>query len=257
MSPHVLKRPSAVRNGWQAALSSLVLLACGDDPVTAGPAPVTGPGPGPGPDAGAASAPADAGVGLPGPGAPIMSHDAAIATPGRPSNPPPAGPGTGAPIANDLDRTVTFEWPETQPGDGTRCQGGTYVGMWTCTSLGLFEFSGAVTLHFVESMDGEFLDLVDAELNGMADEAQTPLGSFKAGLAGRLDCTTLKFSAEATMGVYGSYNPLFSTFEAAGTFTGALTGTLDPDTAQIEGDWSLLADLLIDCVGPWTASLAP
>jgi hypothetical protein len=253
MSPHLLKRPSLVRNGWKAVLVSLVpLAACADDPVTAAPAP-----PASGPEAGAVSAPADAGVGLAAPAAPMMPNDAAITTPGRPSGPPPAAPGTGAPPANDLDRTVTFEWPETQPGDGSRCQGGTYVGMWTCTSLGLFEFSGAVTLHFVESMDGEFLDLVDAELNGMADESQTPLGSFKAGLAGRLDCTTLKFSADATMGVYGSYNALFSTFEAAGTFTGKLTGSLDPNTSQIKGDWSLLADLLIDCVGPWTASLAP
>jgi hypothetical protein len=245
MNPHALKRPSPLRNSWNAALFSLVpLVACADDPAVAS-APT-----GPVLDAGATNAPAAPGA----PAAP-MTNDAGIATPGWPSSPPPQG--TGAPPANDLDRTVTFDWPETQPGDGSRCQGGTYIGTWSCASLGLFEFSGDITLHFVESMDGEFLDLVDAELNGMADEGQTPLGTFKAGLAGRLDCTTLKFSAEATMGVYGSYNALFSTFEAAGTFTGALTGSLDPNTSQIKGDWSLLADLLIDCVGPWTASLAP
>ena len=152
---------------------------------------------------------------------------------------------------------MTFDWPETTPGEGGRCQGGSYVGTWTCSSLGLFDFSGEVTLHFVESMDGEFLDLVDAELNGMADESQTPLGAFHAGLEGRLDCTTLKFSSNATMGVYGNHDAFSDSLTPAGSFSGTLTGSLDPQKSQIKGEWSLLADLGIDCVGPWTASLTP
>lgn len=185
-------------------------------------------------------------------------------TPG-PSSAPPANaepkpnsatpPMAAASPRPDLDRNATFDWPETAPGDGSLCQPGTYVGTFTCVYADLgITLEGPVTLQFEKSMDGEFLDLADAKLDGVGG-----VFGFSAQLAGRLDCTTLQFSAEVTTGVYGVG---FPDLPPSGTFTGTLQGALDRDTAQLEGEWALLSDLAAisssgDCVGPWTAGLKP
>ena len=110
---------------------------------------------------------------------------------------------------------------------------------------------GPVTLTFERSMDGEFLELTDGLLEGLA------LGTwgFVAELEGRLDCNTLQFEAHATSGVYGLGLPVGV---PAGTFGGTLSGTLDRNTRQLSGAWELINELGTQgCNGPWTASFTP
>ena len=194
-------------------------------------------------------------------------------TPASPIPPAPVTPTPPAPVSTEpkpgvttppmaaalpapmLDPNVMFVWPETAPGQGSKCQPGTYVGTFTCSydDLGI-TLDGPVTLHFEKSMNGEFLDLSDAKLEG-----QGGVFGFSAQLAGRLNCSTLEFSAEVTTGVWGLGFPVD---DPSGTFTGTLKGTLDRDTHQIQGDWALLSDLADqsssgNCVGPWMANLTP
>jgi hypothetical protein len=111
--------------------------------------------------------------------------------------------------------------------------------------------TGPVTLEFERSMDGEFLELTDGRLEGLALASW----GFVAELEGRLDCTTLEFEAHATSGLYGLGLPIGV---PAGTFGGTLSGTLDRQTLQLSGEWELVDDLgTKGCDGPWMASFTP
>lgn len=163
-----------------------------------------------------------------------------------------------------LDPDAKFKWPETRPGGGDTCQPGTFTGTFSCTvnagtflglpmpedGLGLL-IIGPVTLELERSMDGEFLELAEGRLEGLALESW----GFVAELEGRLDCTTLKFSADATSGEYGLGLPVDV---PVGAFGGTLRGALDPQTLELSGEWSLVNDLgTMGCAGPWTASFTP
>lgn len=179
---------------------------------------------------------------------------------------PPGGqpPGTFKP-PSELDRDAGFEWPETEPGAGS-CEPGTYTGTFMCEWLATPEsglplppdgtallVTGPVSLRFERSMDGEFLELADAKLEGVAMDFG--LG-FNAGLVGRLDCATRQLSAEAVDGVYGLGLPVAFPFD---NFSGSLEGALDGQTLVLTGTWALSPASIMDgnCRGPWTASLAP
>lgn len=232
---------SAVRRGFgygAPALSALLVMACAEESggEQSPPAPVQ--------EAGAADA-------LPF-GAQGAANDAGAQ---GSSGPATSGAHVGQEPNTQLDRDASFDWPQTQPGAQRRCQGGTYGGTWTCTSFGFIPFGGKVDLNFVESMDGEFLELVNAKIEGKVDITGH---FFRAELVGKLDCMTLKLSAEAKGGKYGNYDAARDAIVSqVGTFNGTLTGSLDPETRQLKGEWSLLADGTIDCVGPWDASFTP
>ena len=172
-----------------------------------------------------------------------------------------ADAGTFTPRA-DLDPGVTFDWQETTPGLG-KCQEGTYTGTFQCEfayddSLGLFPpdagsivVSGPITLHFQKSADGEFLELADAQLEGVAQD----FFGFTADLDGQLDCTTLELTAQAQNGEYGLGLPIGIPL---GTVEGTLDGTLDAQSGELQGQWSLSAGMGVGtCTGPWQASFTP
>jgi hypothetical protein len=163
-------------------------------------------------------------------------------------------PGTFEPN-DDLDPSVTFEWKESLPGQGT-CKPGKYTGMFTCDyiqmgqTMPLVVVSGPITITLTKSMSGEFLEVSDGQLDGIA---QGIIG-FTSMLTGKLDCNTLEFTASAVMGTYGFGDPKLFPF---GTFEGALTGTLDTATLVLSGDWALTENMGGVCAGPWTASFTP
>jgi len=173
-----------------------------------------------------------------------------------PSAPVEGGPavssGGSAVSSEALDPTITFPWPQTEPSTDPRCEPGVYTGMWQCLAFDTAPFEGQVSFRFERSEDGEFLELVDAKLDGnWADTYQ-----FTSGLMGRLSCATLAFTADAVDGVWVPIG-LSEGLLADGTFTGTLTGTLDPTAMKISGEWNLVADVFVDCKGPWSAELQP
>ncbi len=160
---------------------------------------------------------------------------------------------------SDLDKTAKFDWTESLPGQGT-CKPGKYTGTFMCDykqdgpdggaapdASVIAMVSGPVTLTLQKSMSGEFLEISDGKLDGVA----MGVISFSSMLSGRLDCTTLKFSAKAVMGSYalGGLLPL-------GTFDGSLIGMFDTQTLTLKGEWALKAGAG-SCRGPWTASYTP
>jgi hypothetical protein len=232
------------RHGWAALVSVVPIVACAGDPAAVESAPPAyGLEAGPG-----GQSPATSGSQPPATGMQLPSDAGSDAA--RPVTLPEAG----LPPTSELDPGVAFDWPETKPGSGRRCQGGSYTGTWMCSAFGLVPFNGDVELQFVESMDGEFLDLADGRLYGLVGEGEW---RFDGKLIGRLDCTTLKFSAEISTGNYDSLDPFTNTYQPFGSFGGTLTGALELAAQQIEGEWSLTSDSLVNCTGPWTADFTP
>jgi hypothetical protein len=159
------------------------------------------------------------------------------------------------------DPTITFTWNEAPPAAGA-CQAGTYVGTFTCNYLEAgadpstgIEVTGPVAFTLVKSQNGEFLEISQGSVDGYA----AFIINFTAPLTGRLDCSTNQLSASANEGTFGFGDAMLL---PAGTFVGSLTGMLDPSTATLNGQWSLMPTSLLTlgggaCVGPWTATWAP
>jgi hypothetical protein len=185
--------------------------------------------------------------------------------------PPPTAPAVdpgGAPAGTftpraTLDPSVTFDWPETSPGPGGECEAGTYTGTFECEFIpdpnsgfltpdgGGFLVSGPITLHFEKSANGEFLELADAQLEGVAMD----VFGFTAELTGKLDCATAQLMSEAKNGEYGLGLPIGIPL---GTVEGTLEGSLDGRSHELNGTWMLSAgDGVGTCVGPWHASFTP
>jgi hypothetical protein len=160
----------------------------------------------------------------------------------------------------DLDPNAKFEWPETAPGAGaTDCQPGVYIGTFECflatdpsqSSDFAVSVSGPISFTLVRSKDGEFLEIADGSLDGLA---QLIFG-FHCELGGQLDCSTLELTAMAVNGVWGFGDP---SIVPAGAFAGDLTGTLDPTTGTLSGQWALTGDAVPGtCVGTWTTTRSP
>lgn len=149
-----------------------------------------------------------------------------------------------------LDPKISFAWPQTAPRADARCEPGLYTGTYHCEAFDTVPFDGEVNFRFERSADGEFLELADGKLDGQWNDTY----DFSSGLKGRLDCSTLSFSADV---VDGGWAPIgaFQGVLASGMFTGMLTGTLDPNTMQISGEWQMLSDVIVDCKGPWSVGL--
>jgi hypothetical protein len=147
---------------------------------------------------------------------------------------------------------VDFYWLKTEPSQG-ECKPGRYEGSFECTTNGPMGpgimpeilVTGPVVMTLEESSNGEFLEIVDGSLEGVAQDFAVP---FTSKLEGRLDCTTNKFEAHA---VDGSY----ILFGLPGKFHGDLTGDYNRLTSHLAGEWSLGDDANMNllCIGPWTA----
>jgi hypothetical protein len=157
---------------------------------------------------------------------------------------------------SDLDKDAKFEWTESLPGQGT-CKAGKYTGMFMCeyvpnggmSGMGTM-VSGPVTFELKESSNGEFLEIADGNLTGVA---QGVFG-FTSMLSGKLDCSTLELTADAVMGTYGFGDPKVFPI---GTFMGTLGGKFDQQNLTLSGDWSLTEMSGGVCKGPWMASFTP
>jgi hypothetical protein len=189
---------------------------------------------------------------------------------GAPSTEPSRGGagtgGTQSPGSGDFtsgltppDPNVTFDWAASLPVTGD-CLPGRYTGTFTCEYFfmagdpaPLAVVTGPVAITLEESQDGEFLEITDGKLEGIA---QLIFG-FRAELEGRLECATRRLDATAVNGQYGFGDPAVLPL---GTFEGALGGLLDTAAGMLDGDW----DLSVTaggaggfCKGPWQANWAP
>ncbi len=188
----------------------------------------------------------------------------------------PGGGGVGgseagsSPASNDAP--VSFDWV---PQDKPACVPGLYEGEFSCdfymnaacdgpldptTGTGFqTTITGPIRIELVESESGEFLEIREGELSGVA------MGGIAFGnaLMGRLDCTTQRFEAEAVDGQYGLPDPLCLDGQhciLAGTnstYSGNLEGDYDDQALSIEGEWDLCAPGFGRCPGPWTVRLMP
>jgi hypothetical protein len=151
---------------------------------------------------------------------------------------------------------VTFEWPATLPGDAD-CRAGTYTGTFSCayrlapTDVDpLVVVEGPIALTLERSQDGEFLEITDGQLEGIA----SLIIGFRSQLAGKLDCATRTLTANAVDGLYGFGDPALLPF---GGFEGTLDGQLDASTGALDGQWDLAVSMGGACVGPWQANWTP
>lgn len=138
------------------------------------------------------------------------------------------------------------------------CKAGTYVGTFTCvftdapTGLIMIELMGPVSLTFVKSMDGEFLEISNGEFNAVANLV---IGA-RAKIQGKLDCNTLTLDATAVDGAWAIGDPTLPLIPG-GVLEGQITGTLDPSTGQLMGQWTFGDPTTGVCPGTWSVSYAP
>jgi hypothetical protein len=165
--------------------------------------------------------------------------DAADAEAGDPDE--DAGP-------DDLDRTVTFEWKETLPGQGT-CKAGQYVGSFTCVvppdpsvPAMAFELWGQVVFTLGTSSEQQVLAVIDG---GLKD----PLGFETARLSGSLRCVDKQFEGQTTGA--GMLWFQWSAFEAT------LGGQFDDQSLVIEGPFLMTNPAGARCQGTFHVSAAP
>jgi hypothetical protein len=207
--------------------------------------------------------------------APSAGSSGARSLPMAGSSAPLTAAGTGAAIDDDdagvgpathapADPKITFDWDETQPGTSAsvpNCQAGRYEGTFTCTyaipgadpSSGV-EVSGPVAFTLSQAQNGEFLEISQGQIDGYA----ALLINFTALLGGKLDCSNNQLNAAASDGVFGFGD---ATLLPAGAFEGSLSGTLDPSSKTLSGEWNLMLTEGFAqggaCIGPWTASWVP
>lgn len=176
---------------------------------------------------------------------PAMAAGGAPAESGAPSA---GGTGAGGREGNIPPEDVHFEWTETQPTEGL-CLPGVYSGVFQCqlSFNNLFPsstVSGPVNFTLRESQNGEFLEVTDGEMAGLAGVVV-----FASELVGRLDCATNTFEAFSVNGMF-----------TGGTFSGALQGTLDRTNQRLQGVWSMAvanAPNVPPCIGLWSVERVP
>jgi hypothetical protein len=222
-------------------------LGCGAEAAEP-PGPSGAPGNG-----GASGAPggptAGSGAGATGPATGTGGHDPGSepATGGAPTGGQPTAVGP-----SPYDLGVTFDWPDTVPGAGASCRAGRYVGTfdggYSTGSLPI-PVAGDINMVLVESQDGEFFEVSDGELSGMANF----IIPFSARIEGRLDCTTLRFDAMLLDGMYDA-------FGSQGNFEGPISADYAPSTpALVNGVWTVSdpSDPSRGGNGTWQASWVP
>jgi hypothetical protein len=113
-----------------------------------------------------------------------------------------SGSGAGGGPA-DAGPDVKFDWPETPPG--AKCLAGKYAGMFNGVYMSSLTFfpapipvAGNVNITLGQTMNGEFFNITDGKLDGVADGAFPFAGT----IVGGLDCKTLQFTGQIKMGSY-------------------------------------------------------
>ncbi|MBM4364139.1 MAG: hypothetical protein FJ104_15775, partial [Deltaproteobacteria bacterium] len=131
---------------------------------------------------------------------------------------------------------------------------GAFQGTYTI-SIGIpapLPISGNIDMFLAESQNGEFFEVTDGQLAGIAN---TPIGPapFSARIEGTLDCTTLRFDAQLLDGGYDY-------FGQKGAFSGPLTSGYDSTTSRLAGGtWQVSepADPSRGGNGTWDATFTP
>ncbi len=137
------------------------------------------------------------------------------------------GMGTGAVPSQ------TFSWPESPPGNP--CRAGRYVGcfdgMWSSslTFIGLpIPVVGNVDMTLVEGQSGEFLEISQGSVTGVANETFP----YQATISGRLDCRTFQFDGLLV-------NADYVAIGVAVPWSGTVTAGYDANTSTfVPGGWS-------------------
>jgi hypothetical protein len=155
----------------------------------------------------------------------------------------------------ELDPSVTFDWNETLPGQGT-CKTGVYNGVFSCglkngnLLTSFLSAQGTVTLRLGASTERSQLP-VEGELGG-------PL--FGGSLLGSLDCGTDAMSAQIGDGRAIELDGLMGATDAFvnfSTFTATLQGTLDRVALVIAGDFVMTSNDGQRCAGRFSANVSP
>jgi hypothetical protein len=234
-----------------------LLMSCSADPSANGRDKLAASGPRPIAGANAGNAGTATGIGgaQAGNAAGGSGSAASAAAPTSPAM--PATPAHTFQPKPSLDPNADFSWPETVPGGG-KCQEGTYTGTFDCTFTdpnGLIpdvELSGPVTLTFMKSMDGEFLEITDGQFEALGND----LIGGKAKITGKLDCSSLMLAAMAVDGEWTIGDPNAPLIPGGG-LTGDIMGTLDPASGSLSGQWNFSDPDLGGCPGTWTVMYTP
>jgi hypothetical protein len=113
---------------------------------------------------------------------------------------------------------------------------------------------GPITLTLTKSQNGEFLEISDGQLDGLAEG----IYNIHARIDGKLDCSTSKLDAMTVDGVYGFFD---ANLVPMGTVEGTVSGTLERESATLGGTWNI--HWTRDggdngtCNGPFTATRMP
>lgn len=156
-----------------------------------------------------------------------------------------------------LDPNATFDWPESPPGGG-QCEDGTYTGTFDCTFsdpsgfIPDVELTGPVTLTFTKSKDGEFLEITEGDFEAVANDV---IGA-RAKITGKLDCSTLMLTAMAVDGAWSIGDPNDPVIPG-GALSGDITGTLDPMSGMLSGQWNFGDPDIGACPGTWSVMHTP
>jgi hypothetical protein len=175
-----------------------------------------------------------------------------------------AGSGAAGAAADEAPTGVVFDWPETDPTRGVRCQPGHYVGEFSCDlriiaeeGMPAFTLGGSVDMQLEETENGEILRIANGKFVGTAAVA---IPSW-ADIVGELDCTSGRFDGRLENGGFsvalGSGIPFTD-----GTFMGDLGADYDRENAaMINGAWNMVGELdgfPGSCRdGTWNAALVP
>ncbi len=107
---------------------------------------------------------------------------------------PGTAPGGQVGIKDDPNDGIDFDWEETAPG--SICRAGHYVGTFEGTWASSFTFvgvpipvTGNVDMWLEESSNGEFLEVSQGTISGVADF----VFPYEVSISGRLDCRTKQF----------------------------------------------------------------
>ena len=178
----------------------------------------------------------------------------------RAPDPPALRPATGALSSNQTQGSnpnATFDWPESPPGGG-QCEDGTYTGTFDCTFsdpsgfIPDVELTGPVTLTFTKSKDGEFLEITEGDFEAVANDV---IGR-EPQITGKLDCSTLMLTAMAVDGAWSIGDPNDPVIPG-GALSGDITGTLDPMSGMLSGQWNFGDPDIGACPGTWSVMHTP
>jgi hypothetical protein len=109
-----------------------------------------------------------------------------------------------------------------------------------------------VSLTFEQSADGEFLEITDGDFAAVANLV---IGA-RAQIRGRLDCNTLMLNAMAVDGQWAIGDPDLPLLPGGG-LEGQITGTLDPATGTLAGEWTFGDPAFGSCPGTWSVVFVP